>query len=169
MSANKRPRKAYRPRPVTAETMKLAIYRAAKPPAADRADVLDMVRQAVKSLREGVATEHQWGIVSGAVSLALAIEQQGIVRGMLGHFKVAEQALQDIYDRATLKGARPWLRTTLYFNELDAIADLLTFHAYQWKQLGRAELIAAANKAQKNTASEGCIATVVRDLERLAA
>ena len=169
MSRNKKPRKAYRPRPVTADTMALAKHYAAKPAAADRAEVLGMLRQAVKALREGVATEQQWSIAAGSVSVALAIERQGIVRGLHGHFKLAEQALQDIYDRAIHAGGGRWVRVTLYFNELDALADLLTFHAYQVRQLGRAEMLAAIDAAQKHTIAQGNKPVLVHDLERLAA
>lgn len=169
MASNKKPRKAYRPRPVTAHTMTLATHYAAKPAAADRKEVLDILRSAIQALREGVATEHQWSIAAGSVTVALAIERQGIVRGLLGHLKTAEQALQDIYDRALRIGGGRWVRVTLYFNELDALADLLTFHSFQVKQLGRAEFLAAIDAAQKDTIAQGFTATVVHNLERLAA
>lgn len=169
MSRNKKPRKAYRPRPVTADTMALALHLAAKPAVADRAEVLDMLAKAIQALREGVATEQQWSIVAGSVTVALAIERQGIVRGMHGHFKVIEQALQDIYDRALRIGGGRWVRVTLYFNELDALADLLTFHSFQVKQLGRAEFLAAIDAAHKDTIAQGFTATLVHNVERMAA
>ena len=169
MSANKKPRKAYRHRPVTAHTMTLATHFAAKPSAADRAEVLGELHKAIQALREGVATEQQWSIVAGSVTVALAIERQGIVRGMHGHFKVIEQALQDIYDRALRIGGGRWVRVTLYFNELDALADLLTFHSFQVKQLGRAEFLAAIDAAHKDTLAQGFTATLVHNVERMAA
>jgi malonyl CoA-acyl carrier protein transacylase len=167
MAGNKKPRKAYRPRPVTAHTMALATDNAAKPAAADRAEVLAMLSQAVKALREGVATELQWSIVAGSVTVALAIERQGVVRGLLEHLQSAEQALQAIYDRATSSGR--WMRATLYFHELDVLADFLSFHTFQVNQLGRAEFLAAIDAAQKHTIAQGHTATLARDLERLAA
>ena len=169
MSANKKPRKAYRPRPITLDTIKLARQQAAQLPVADRAEILGMLRQAIQALREGVASELQWSIAAGAVALALAIERQGIVRGLHGHFKAVEQALQDIYDRAMRTGGGRWIRVTLYFNELDALTDLLGFHSYQIRQLGRAEFLAAVNAAQKTTIAQGHTATLAHDLERMAA
>ncbi len=169
MPANKKPRKPYRPRSVTADTMVLALHRAAKPAAADRAEVLDVLRSAIKALREGVATETQWAIAAGAVTVALAIERQGIVRGLMEHINTVSSALQDIYDRAIRTGGGRWIRVTLYFNEIDALNDLLWLHSLQLDQLGRAEFLAAIDKAQKHTITQGHTATVVRDLERLAA
>lgn len=169
MSANKKPRKAYRPRPVTADTMALALHFAAKPAAADRNEVLGTLRKAIQALREGVATEHQWAIAAGAVTVALAIERQGIVRGLMEHLTTAGNALQDIYDRAMRTGGGRWIRVTLYFNEIDALNDLLWLHNLQLSKLGRAEFLAAIDKAKKNTVSDGYTATVVRDIERMAA
>lgn len=173
MSTNKKPRKAYRPRPVTAHTMTLAMHYAAKPAAADRRQVLGMLGSAIQALREGVATEHQWSIAAGSVTVALAIERQGIVRGLLGHLKAAEHALQAIYDRATRTntgtGGGRWVRVTLYYQELDALQTFLDLHAFQVHQLGRAEFLAAIDAAQKDTIAKGFTATVVRDVERMAA
>lgn len=169
MSRNKKPRKAYRPRPVTAHTMALALHYAAKPAATDRAEVLDMLRTAIQALREGVATEHQWSIAAGSVTVAMAIERQGIVRGLEGHLRTAEQALQDIYDRALRTGGGRWVRVTLYYQELDALQTFLDLHAYQVRQLGRAEFLSAIDAAQKHTIAQGHNAVLVHDLERLAA
>ena len=169
MSRSKKPRKAYRPRPITADTMALATHFAAKPSVADRAEVLGILRQAVQALREGVATEHQWSVAAGSVTVALAIERQGIVRGLMGHLKTAEQALQDIYDRALRTGGGRWVRVTLYYQELDALQTFMDLHAFQVKQLGRAEFLAAIDAAEKHIIAQGHTATVARDLERMAA
>ena len=63
--------------------MALATHFAAKPSTADRAEVLGILRQAIKALRQGVATEQQWSIAASSLTGALAIERQGIVRGFL--------------------------------------------------------------------------------------
>lgn len=169
MSRSKKPRKAYRPRPIAVNTLDLALHHAAKPAAADRAEVLGMLRRAIQALREGVATEHQWSIAAGAVTVALAIERHGIVRGLLEHLKSAEQHLQDIYDRALRTGGGRWVRVTLYYQELDALQTFMELHTFQVEQLGRAELLAAIDAAKKDTIANGHTATVVHDLERMAA
>jgi hypothetical protein len=169
MSANKKPRKAYRPRPVTAHTMTLALHYAAKPAAADRREVLGILSSAIQALREGVATEHLWSIAAGSVTVALAIERQGIVRGLQGHLKAAEESLQAIYDRALRTGGGRWVRVTLYYQELDALQTFLELHTFQVRQLGRAEFLAAINAAQKDTINQGHTASVVHNIERMAA
>lgn len=169
MSANKKPRKAYRPRPKTPDTMVLALSRAAVPPKADREEVLGVLRSAIKALREGVATETQWAIAAGAVTVALAIEHQGIVRGLMEHLQAAGRALDGIHARAMHEGGGQWVRATLYYQELDALATFLDLHAFQLDKLGRAEFLKAIDKAQQRVITQGGTATVVRDLERLAA
>lgn len=169
MSRNKPPRKAYRPRTVTAHTMTLALHYAAKPAAADRDEVLAMLGKALQALREGVATEHQWSIAAGSVTVALAIERRGIVRGLLGHLQTAEQALQDIYDRALRTGCGRWARVSLYYQELDALHTFLDLHTFQVHQLGRAEFLAAISAAHKATIAQGYTATLMREPEGMAA
>ena len=143
MSRNKRPRKPYRPKPVTADTLGLALHFAAKPTKEDREEVLSVLRQAIKALRAGVATEHDWSVAAGGVSVAQAIERQGIVRGLREHITTTEQALQAIYDRAMRVGGGRWVRTSLWFDEMDALANFLELHTFQVHQLGRAEMLAA--------------------------
>lgn len=169
MSRNKAPRKRYKPKAVCADTITLAKHFAAKPAEQDRAEVLGMLRTAITALREGVATEHQWSIVAGSVSVALAIEAQGIVRGLVEHFKATEQALQNIYDRAIRMGNGKWLRVTLYFNELDVLNEFFSLHKFQVNQLGRAEFLAAIDAAQKQTIASGYTVAIERDIERMAA
>lgn len=92
---------------------------------------------AMQALREGVATEHQWSIAAGGATLALAIAHQGIVPGLRGHIKAAEQVLQDIHVRALRTGRGRWVRVTLDLNELDALQTFMDLHAYQVRKLER--------------------------------
>lgn len=167
MSRNTKPNRPYRPRPVTRHTMALALHHAAKPAPADRAEVLSTLQQALRALREGAATEHQWSIAAGSVTVALAIEHQGIVRGLLGHLKTAEQALQDIYTRALHEGGGRWARATLYHSEIDALQTFMDLHTFQIGQLGRAEFLAAINAAQKDIIAQGHTATLAPAAERM--
>jgi malonyl CoA-acyl carrier protein transacylase len=167
MSTNKKPRKAYRPRPVTAHTMTLATHYAAKPSRQDRAEVLGKLQQAVRALCAGVGTEQDWSIAAGAVAVAMAIERQGVVRGLQEHLHSAEQALQHIYNRCHLP--MMWLRPTLSYHEADALRLLQELHAFQVDQLGRAEFLAAIDEATQQIKTQGHQVTVVRDVERMAA
>lgn len=169
MSRNKRPRKAYRPRPIAADNLALALHHAAKPAAADRDEVLGILRQAIQALREGVATEHQWSIAAGSVAVAMSIERRGIVRGLHEHLRTTEIALQAIYDRALQVGGGRWVRVTLYWHEIDDLNAFLDLHAFQVAQLGRAEFLDAIDTAQRDIIAQGHTPHLVRDLERLAA
>ena len=169
MSRNKKPRKAYRPKPVSLDTLSVASHFAAKPSKQDREEVLRPLRDAVKALREGVATELQWSIAAGGVSVAQAIERQGIVRGLHEHIKTTEKVLQNIYDRALCIGGGRYIRATLYFNEIDTLTEFLELHTFQVNQLGRAEMLAAIDEAQRQTIAQGHVATMVHNIERMAA
>lgn len=167
MSRCKKPRKAYRPRPVVANTMGLVLHNVAKPAPADRAEVLRVLHFAHKAMREGVATEFQWSILAGAVDVSKAIERQGIVRGLGEHLASAEAALQGIYNRAMHTGS--WRPTALYYQELDHIQTFVDLHEFQINQLGRQEFLAAIDQAQRSVINQGHTVTVANDLERLAA
>ena len=171
MSRNKKPRKAYRPKAVTADTLGLALHFAAKPNKQDRDEVLGLLHGAIKALREGVATELDWAVAAGSVTVAQAIERQGIVRGLHEHIATTEKALQAIYDRAMRTGGGRWMRTPLWFNEMDALANFLEIHTFQVDQLGRKEILAAIDEAQKQTIAQGHTATLAQniDAERMAA
>lgn len=167
MSRSHKPRKAYRPRLIAVNTLEIALHRAAKPAAADREEVLNMLRQAAQALREGVATELQWSIIAGAVDVAKAIEHQGIVRGLSEHLNTATQALQAVYDRAMASGQ--WKPTALHYYELDAVQTFVDLHTFQVNQLGRAEFLAAVDAAQARIHANGDKATLVRDFHSLQA
>lgn len=167
MSRNKKPRKAYRPRQVAVNTLELALWRAAKPAKADREDVLATLDGAVQALCAGVATELDWSIAAGAVSVAKAVERQGIVRGLGEHLASAEAALQQIYDRC--RTSSMWLRPTLSIQEVDTLRLMLELHTFQVENLGRAEFLSAIGSAQQHTVAQGHTVTMATDLERLAA
>lgn len=59
MSRNKKPRRTYRARPVTAHTVALAMHYAAKPAQANRAQVLGTLAQCIRALRV-VAVSGTW-------------------------------------------------------------------------------------------------------------
>jgi hypothetical protein len=167
MSRNSKPRKPYRPRLVTADTMAIALYRVAKPPRSDVDEVLQAIQTAFKALREGVATELQWSILAGSLDVSKAIERQGVVRGLSEHLASAETALQAVYDRARKTNA--WYPPVLHFHELDAVREFVHLHDFQVRQLSRAEFLAAIDLATGQIRSNGQQPTVVRDIERMAA
>lgn len=169
MSANKRPRKAYRPRPVAVNTVQLATSNARKPSKADREGILNPFRSALRALREGVATELQWAIVAGAVQLSRAVEKMGVMRGIAGHLQTTDEALNAIHGRSYCDQTGTWRPTALYYTELDALRNFQDIHAHQVNELGRAEFERAVDIATAHATRHGVRPTVVRDVGRLAA
>jgi hypothetical protein len=153
--------------PACVNTFEIAKSNATKPAPADRKEVLQAVAAAAKALREGVATQLQWGILSGSVELARAVEQMGIVRGTTAHLDNADAALDAIHARCTKPPK--WKPTALYFHELDTIQTFLSLHALTLNELGRAEFVRALDMAQANIKNKGNTVQVVRDIERMAA
>lgn len=165
MSRNKKPRKAYRPRQIACNTLDIALHHAAKPTEEDLHDVLQPIADSVKALREGVATEGQWAIAAGAVQMAISIERQGVVRGLVEHLASAERALQGIYRRAMATGE--WKGTALYYQELDALQEFLDLHTFQIRQLGRREFIRAVDGAERQVRRDGHVPTLARTPQQL--
>lgn len=167
MARNKKPRKAYRPRPVTAETMRLVMSNVQIPAKADRDEVTNYLTQSITALREGRATELDWSIAAGSVTTAAKIEAGGIVCGIEHLILPADTALQAIYYRAHRVGNGHWLSPTLYAAEITALDDLLFAHTYQMSKLSRAELLAVLDQAAKKVTTDGHVATVVTNIENI--
>jgi hypothetical protein len=130
----------------------------------ERRRVLALPRQGLQALREGVASWLQWSYVSSAVSVAQAIEAQGVVRGMTEHFAAAERALDAIFYRvqAGTNGAR-WGHTTLYFDEIAALREAVNLHEFQLQQLSFAELETAQEQARSHVLAAGGVEVPVPD------
>lgn len=146
----------------TPDTLAIALHKAAKPAANDVDEVLTVVRQAARALREGVATEHQWSVLSGSLAVSLTIERQGVVRGLREHLDRAEAALQTIYNRAQRTGA--WRPPVLHFHEIEAVNTFVDLHAFQARELSRAEFLRAIDTTTSQVRSSGGAVTVVREL-----
>jgi hypothetical protein len=141
------------PRPVTPDTMRLATARATTSTADEIESVMAPTRAAFKALREGVATEQQWAILAGGVSVAIRVEHHGAaVRGYGGHLKAAEDALQGIYLRAMATGA--WRPTALYWQEIDALDEFVSLHKFQLEHLSNAEIRDATDKVASTIRSQ---------------
>ena len=153
MSANKKPRKAYRPRKVTADTLRLAIFGAAKPAPEERAEIMDKVSQAISRLSDGSASEHDWSVVSGALSVADEIEKRGIVRGVQDQIDRAAAAMQRIYDSAWSSGA--WGCNPPGAEDIEAIQEFEAIHKFQIDQLSRGELLDVIDRAQRSIKKAG--------------
>lgn len=104
-------------------------------------------------LSQGVATEDQHTVLHTAFHVALAIEDSGIVRGLLEHIDSALQAMDAIRARSLATGA--WRQTALHYYELDAIRTALGLHEYQLQQVSAGELHEIVRKLIARTQSSG--------------
>ena len=148
---------------VLVDPIRHAIEGAAKPSAANIKQIVQALALAGKAMREGVATAGDWGVVAGAVDMAIAIERGGVVRGLMGHFEACQHVLQTIHDRAMATGQ--WQRTSLWHYELDELVNFINLHTYQLQQLSRSELEQALDRATAKITSQGCVVEVVRDVQ----
>lgn len=143
MSHGRKPR---RPGRISRDPIALARNNATRLTPAEISKTITPLRAAARSLREGVATEWDWSIVASAITVAQAIDKQGIVRGLAEHLHSAEIALQGIYARAMTSGT--WCATALYYQELDHITTAVDLHEFQVGKLGFGEWRRALKRAE---------------------
>ena len=163
MATSSKPRRKYRPRAQVASPLALAMRRASKIPAGELAVVMEPILASFAHLREGVATEAQWMVLAGSVELALAIERQGVVRGVQGHLTAAERALAAIRHRAMDSGS--WRPPALYWQEIEALDTFLPIHKFQLENLSEGEWRRAADQAEAVVRSAGGQVLDIRELE----
>jgi hypothetical protein len=146
-----------RPREIMANAAEVVANRASLLTQPERERCLSPARDGFKALREGVATFDQWAGVSSAVTMALAIEDQGKVRGLREHFEAAERALDAVWQRVEdHPGGASWgRRTTLYFDEIAAIREAVHLHDFQLQHVSVSELHQATEKARHNVRAAG--------------
>lgn len=139
----------------TADTMAIALHRAAKPPADDMNIVVHILQTSFAALRTGTITKLQFSILKGAITTAQMIERQGVVRGLTGAVALADTALDHIWARITRHGT--WGSTSLHHHELTALAEFVTLHTFQCRQLSRAEYLRAVNSARGVIGATGVV------------
>lgn len=149
--------KARQPREVMVNALDVVKNRAARLTDQERAAALAPARLGFTALREGVATFQQWVHVNTAIAIALAIERQGVIRGMHEHFVAADRAIDAIYARVQdAEGGPAWgRRTTLYFDEISALREAIHLHDEQLRVLSATELQQAIVLAEKHTRKIG--------------
>lgn len=152
MSGRTKPRR-HRPRPIAANPIALALHRASRIPPAEIAEVMAPIAASFTALRQGVGSEDQWSVLAGSVELALSIEHKGVVKGLQGHMKQAEAALQAICQRAMHGGT--WSRTALYWQEIEALDTFVWLHHEQLKTLSGGEWRQAHDHAMANVRTDG--------------
>lgn len=133
-------------RRVTAtNTIALAMRRAAKLPQHERAQILRPLQTACSRMCEGIGTHDDWLALASAGNVAMAIELQGIVRGLREHLHTTELMLQAVHARAEDDaGAYPY---ALHLAEIEQLRTFLTVHEFQLQELSRGEYDSAVDYA----------------------
>ena len=135
------------------DTMATAQSRVALVTPADQASVTAPLDAAFAAMRRAVGSEWDWAQLCSAINCAMAIEKQGIVKGLHGHLHQAELALQAISQRATANAH--WQATELCSAEIEAIELGIELHKFQLNNLSTGEVIKALNYAQAEVRSTG--------------
>jgi hypothetical protein len=152
MTHGRKPRRARWPAS-SIDTMATAKARVALVTPEDQASVTAPLDAAFAALRRGVGGEWDWAHACSAVNCALAIEKQGIVKGLREHLHSAELALLAISQRAMSNGH--WQATTLFDAEIEAIDTAIDLHKFQLQKLSNGEVIKALDYAQAEVRSTG--------------
>jgi len=143
MNGRKKPRQ---PRwPACSGTISRAILNATRLTATEIEQVLEPVEAGVTAMRQGQGATDDWSTIASACTVALTIEEQGVVRGLRGHLQAIDTALQSIAKRCHT--ANGWQRTALYFHEIDALNDLVFLYRHQLEALSAAEFRRAVSLA----------------------
>lgn len=169
---------ATNPHPV--DTMAIATDNVALCSSQEINRLLHVLHQCHRALRQGCATELQWGIMAGSCTMAQAVEDCGVVKGLAGHIKACEKALNTIRTRylaapqTRSERLAKWGKTGLRFDEAEALKTFVEVHGYQLRQLSRAEFTQAVDLAVARANSAGEVMNVAHELpvfeqERMAA
>ncbi len=130
----------------TADTMTIARHGAAKPKPEDVEDIVNILLDSFDAMRTCQITQLQFSILNAATDTARAIEKQRVVKG-LGHIiDAAKSVIDTIWERYWVTSA--YVPTALHAHELTAMREFVTLHAFQIRQLSRAEYLRAVASAR---------------------
>lgn len=156
MNGLRKPRKERR---INANPMGLVLATATRPTQAERDELMHPARESLRAFREGVASEKQYQTLRTTMTIALAIEGSGVIRGLQGHILAAIQALEAVARCARTSGT--WKQRALRFDELDAITAAVHLHAEQLRVVSVGELQRLTQDLVAATAPNGGQATRV--------
>lgn len=119
----------------------------------ERARILQPTLDAFGRLREGIGAEGDWMALASACNVAMAIERQGVVRGLREHLHSTELSLAMINRRAQdERGRYPY---ALHLAEIEQLQTFITVHSYQLGALSRREYEEATDYAIAEVQSSG--------------
>jgi hypothetical protein len=131
----------------------LATRRASKLPNHERAQILQPLQASCARLCEGIGAQPDWANLASACNVAMAIELQGVVRGLREHLHTTELTLQTVHRRAEDDAGRyPY---ALHLEEIEQLRTFLTVHAFQLGELSRGEYEKACSYAVDEVRASG--------------
>lgn len=147
------------PRRGVGNPIEIALFRAAKPQKQEIAEIIDPARKSLDAMRQGVGQLADWQALATAVNISNAIERQGIVRGLSGHIRAAEEALATIHRRAeedlsvNPQTPHPY---ALFLGEIEVLTTAIELlFDYQLRHLSRSEMNRAIAYAINEVRSTG--------------
>lgn len=168
MSRNKKPRKAYKPKPVALNAHELAIGGAALLPESTIRDLQHDMPLWLEAFTRGEDCLRHWESLADVANVAEELSNLRICHDANSRRVIAEgqDALAAVCNRRHAGGS--W---TLHAAELQALRDLVTWHSIQLDQACHTEYTRAYRKVQRTRyqASRGNVAKGVRVLTAPAA
>lgn len=145
MSANRKPRKAYRPGRVDIDPVHTAIALASKLQPEQRAALRKPLRAALRTLRTGTRTGAAWADMADGMNVAEQLARAGIASDRMPEILAAQAALHAVHTRHATLGS--W---TLRGSELQALRVGAFFHQVQLIYCTQGELRTAITTVQRN-------------------
>jgi hypothetical protein len=161
MPRSKKPRKAYRPQPVHANSLDIALNNVRKLSRADVQMQTGIVSTALRQFSAGQHCEVHWRSLADTANMAETLAGMGICSGLQAEAVIdtAQRALAAVRQRHTERNT--W---TLYAAELDALQWLAALHARQLAECDYSEFERAftttstrVSEARKGNAPRGAI------------
>lgn len=147
MASNKKPRKHYRPRPVVADPVELAICSVARVPAWKQQEIMAEIAACMEQMRMGKGTQDTWARLGGHLNVAEALAARGIANDQVACIESAQSALAAVHGRA--HGLRhSW---TLRGPEIAALDEAIFISGVQLKYCSQGELAAASAEVLRRT------------------
>ena len=150
MTHGRKPRK---PRRKVMDNMAIALSHASRLTPAEIATIMKPARECFAYMRTATATELQYQVLHSTLVIAQAIEDAGIVRGLVEHIELALTASSNYSARSLASGA--WQASACDFHELDAIGTMLDLHTFQLEQLSDGERHRIVQRLIARTKQEG--------------
>lgn len=143
MARTKKPRKAYKPRPVNPDALRWAIAGAHTVPKHQQDQLLSHVDVGLDKLRRAEAGRDEWNSLANALNIAEALVDLEIGTNLLPVIKAGQEALYAVGMRMC-GGAR----STCKEQEIAAICEAIDMYRIQLRLCSQAELSKAVRRIQ---------------------